>query len=416
MKTSMNLLRTTNACVGGFGRQASFWTVRPKAKAIEYPIWLVGLIGNYDDLNWALSNALIVDEAEFEALKDRTFWPMFQTIFWSNISASTILKESQKKTGDFVRDALQEALEIKDRTQAETWMAKYRRFKINNNLFANVANHACWTDPQQYLSHLAEVIFNEKNALCLEHEKHPFDLERHLPSHDSRHSKGVSKVRRTLPTRRDRDDDDGDDTEHKNLYFTLPKSDNGRVVTKGESFAYVILNEDPWPAALQFLLDNNVPKTIGSKVNLSKVSPDGVKPPQFAASLHLNDPRLIFTLMHLLQGQDFDLLRACHILQKQSYLERSVGSYGPGNSGMDELDTIVENEGQEWSEAQEKIIAGQRQAHSEIAESSPTNNAIRERRSPASQNSGDDASGSWDGELSAVAANGSDDEEEDDGL
>jgi hypothetical protein len=413
MKTSMNLLRATNACTGGFGRQASFWTVRPKAKAIEYPIWMVGLIGSYDDLNWAINNSLIIDEAEFEALKDRTFWPMFQSIFWSTIGADFILKQAEKKAGDFVRDALQEALAIKDRAQAEAWMAKYRRYKINNNLFANVANHSAWTDPQQYLSQLTDVIFNEKIDLCIEHERNPFNLDTHVPGHDSRTGKTMVK-RVARPVRR-REYDDEEPTakvdatvQGKNLYFDIPKV-NGRVLTKGEAFAYVVLNEDPWPAALQFLLDNNVPKTIGSKVNLSKVSPDGVKPPQFAASLHLNDPRTIFLLMHLLQGQDFDLLKAMQIEPRLNRLERVLRDYGPGNGRMDDLDTVVDNEGEEWTETQERVVDAMTSANSQIAEAGPANGAVRERQIRTAAT----ADTSWDGETTAVATAG-DDEEEDD--
>jgi hypothetical protein len=407
MKTSLNILRATNACTGGFARQASFWTVRPTAKAIEYPIWLIGLTGNYDDLSWAIHNSLIVDEKEFEELRNRTFWPMFQSLFWQHITADYILKAANKKKGDFVRDALQEGLKITNREQAEAWMAKYRRFKLSTTLFSNVVNHTCWRDPQQYLGHLTEAIFSEKTEPCLEHERLPFDLDSHLPGHDSRTMKTlVKRVARPM-RRRDEDDDDTEEpssrvkdavkTEGKKFYFNLPKSENGRVVTKGESFAYVVLNEDPWPVALQFMLDNKVPQVIGSKMNLSKVSPDGVKPPQFAASLHLNDPRTIFTLMHLLQAQDFDLLKAMHVEQKLGTLVRATRNYGPGSGDrMDDLDTMIDNVDGDWSDAHTRIIESQETARMVIEEAGPTGGAIRERNIRNPRDS------SWDGDENST--------------
>lgn len=417
MKTSMNILRATNACTGGFGRQASFWTVRPKAKAIEYPIWMIGLTGSYDDLGWAINNALVIDEAEFKELKDRTFWPMFQQIFWSNITADYILKQSTKKAGDFVRDSLQDALKIKNREEAEAWMAKYRRFKLSTPLFSNVANHNCWSDPQQYLSHLTHALFEEKTEACLEHERLPFDLEHHLPGHDSRNMKAKA-VKRIPATRRYRDDDDEDSPRKdaapksdKPTYFDIPKSAKGRVITKGETFAHVVLNEDPWPVALQFLLDHNVPKVIGSKVNLSKVSPDGVKPPQFAASLHLNDPRTIFTLMHLLQGQDFDLLKAIGVEAQAQTLRRALVNYGPNDDTLDSVDMIVDNESGDCDEAQRRLVNDMTVVREHMAEAGPTNGAIRERVIRTASAQSDTADDSWE-PTAAVAADG--DEEEDD--
>jgi hypothetical protein len=151
------------------------------------------------------------------------------------------------------------------------------------------------------------------------------------------------------------------------------------VVTKGEQFAYVCLNRDPWPVALQFLMDNNVPATIGSKMMLSKVSEDGKQPEEFHASLQLSDPRTIFTLMHLLQGQDFDIFKAMHVEQKLGRLERAVNR-NSRNGRMDSLDEIIDNDGGDFNEAQENIINEMRGAESNIAEQGPTGGAIRERR------------------------------------
>jgi hypothetical protein len=208
MKTSLNILRATDACVGGFGRQASFWTVRPKAKAIEYPIWMIGLTGSYDDLSWAINNSLIVDEEDFKELKARTFWPMFQYLFWQAIDANIILKASTKKAGDFQRDALQDALKIKDAEAAQAWMDKYARYKLSTPLFGQVANNACWTSPQFYLSTLTEAISAEKPDVCKEHEHFAYDLDVNLPGHDSRTMRAQRKAAPRPAARRYRDDDD----------------------------------------------------------------------------------------------------------------------------------------------------------------------------------------------------------------
>lgn len=394
MKTSLNILRATNACTGGFGRQASFWTVRPKAKAIEYPIWLVGLTGTYDDLSWAINNSLIVDDADFKELKARTMWPMFQYLFWNSVTPDAILKASQKKAGDFQRDALQDALSLKDAEGAQSWMDKYARYKLSTTLFNRVANATCWTDPQQYLSMLTEAIIAEKPDVCLEHEGMAYDLDANLPGHDSRTMKPLKKAAIRRPASRYRDDDE-DDTEGPaptrfkskaakpaeepdRAYFKMPARIGGRVVTKGEQFAYVCLNRDPWPVALQFLMDNNVPATIGSKMMLSKVSEDGKQPEQFHASINLSDPRTIFTLMHLLQGQDFDIFKALHIEQKLGRLERSLSSLS-GNNRLDMLDEIVDDKDNEWDEARRRIVEDQNSAAETIAEAGPTGGAIRER-------------------------------------
>lgn len=392
MKTSLNILRATNACTGGFGRQASFWTVRPKAKAIEYPIWLVGLTGTYDDLSWAINNSLIVDDADFKELKARTMWPMFQYLFWSVTTADTILKASTKKAGDFQRDALQDALKLKDAEGAQAWMDKYTRYKLSTSLFNRVANNNCWSDPQQYLSMLTEAIISEKPNVCLEHEGQAFDLEANLPGHDSRTMKSIKKMpaRNVRTASRYRSDDDDEEPtprvkskvkqedEPDRAYFKMPARNNGRVVTKGEQFAYVCLNRDPWPVALQFLMDNNVPATIGSKMMLSKVSQDGQEPEQFHASINLSDPRTIFTLMHLLQGQDFDIFKALHIEQKLGRLERSLNSVS-ANSRLDMLDEIVDDKDGDWGDANQRIVQDQNDAAESIAEAGPTGGAIRER-------------------------------------
>lgn len=382
MKTSLNILRATNACTGGFGRQASFWTVRPKAKAIEYPIWMIGLTGTYDDLNWAIQNSLVVDEADFKELKTRTFWPMFQYLFWNAIDEHFILKHASKKAGDFQRDALQGALKVRNVEDAQAWMDTYSRYKFCTPLFAQVANNSCWTNPQDYLSTLTHAILVDKSSLCLQHEHLPFDLNAHLPGHDSRTMKSKkSSSRSRPPAPRYRDEEDDEEPNDRNTktaetpYFDMPQRANGRIITKGEQFAYVCLNRDPWPVALQFLMDNNVPALIGSKMLLSKVSEDGKEPEQFHASLNLSDPRTIFTLMHLLQGQDFDIFKAMHIEQKLNRLVRVLRDEARDDS-MDTLDSVVDDP---QRIAQARIVEGQKQAAITIAEQGPSGGAIRER-------------------------------------
>lgn len=413
MKTSLNILRATNACTGGFGRQASFWTVRPKAKAIEYPIWMVGLTGTYDDMQWAIQNSLIVVDEDFKELKARTFWPMFQYLFWSSIDASYILKMSEKKAGDFQRDALQEALGIRNAEQAQAWMDKYSRYRLCTALFSNVANNACWTNPQDYLNTLTLAIQQEKTETCKQHEHLPFDLDKHVPGHDSRTGRAKKAVPSRTAARRYRDDDEepSQTNDVSNSYFDMPKRASGRVVTKGEQFAYVCLNRDPWPVALQFLMDNDVPKVIGSKMMLSKVSEEGKEPEQFHASLNLHDPRTIFTLLHLLQGQDFDIFKAMHVEQKMGRLERVLRNNIGGNS-MDDLDTAIDDPDGDYRDAQQNIISEMTSAEANIAEQGPTGGAIRERRINTSA-SGED---SWESEEAAnrrIRVTDADEEEDD---
>lgn len=403
MKTSLNLLRATAACVGGYGRQASFWSVRPAAKAIEYPIWMIGLIGNYEDLQWALTNSLIVDDEDFKELKARTFWPVFQYLLWTSISADYILKMSKKKVGDFQRDALQDVLAVRNAEDAQAWMDKYSRYKIANILFNRVSNHRCWNDPQSYLSLLTEAVHCTKSDLCLEHERFPFNLDSHVPGHDSRTGIATKKSA-ARPSRYRRDDDADDDyssrpkktkkeavDEKSKSYFDLPEF-TGRQPTKGETFAFVCLNRDPWPVALQFLMDKNVPQIVGSKMQLSKVSEDGKEPEKFHATLNLFDPRQIFIIMHLMQAHDFDVLRACGVEPKADRLEYILDRFGPGRS-LDDLNAVVDDVHGEWSNAPSRIIAETEDIDRQLADDSAIRGAIRERQAIATSH-GDDYDGS----------------------
>src|SRR5438093_10600878 len=66
MHTTLNILKTTDACTGGYGRMIGFFGDRKKFGDQLIPLSVVSLIGGPDDAQWALHNSAVIDEEQYK--------------------------------------------------------------------------------------------------------------------------------------------------------------------------------------------------------------------------------------------------------------------------------------------------------------------------------------------------------------
>lgn len=256
MYTTLATLKQTDACVGGYTRMLSFMTTKPKETPI--PLWMVGMIGQWDDLEWALDNSLIIDKDMFGQFYKATVLSVFKHLYWTNRRDSTSLSKNTF-VKEFMKQA--EAATTADEALAALEMARTRHF--SNDLWDSCVENPMWIRPHEYIKY---VINNMGTTVTRYHRE----------------------ARRGSMRGRD-----------EQRYFPY----NSKL-SKAMNFALLCTGgRDPYIIMVEIMMTLKLGKSKGFQMS-SMVEGDTTK---YAATLHVSDPKKIFLLYHILNGADVDI-------------------------------------------------------------------------------------------------------------
>lgn len=288
MYTSMALLKENNACVGGFTRMASFIGVKPPAKQILFPIWMVGLLGTKDDLTWAIENAMLIDRSQFNELLERTKLQVFHMKLWKfyDGQASSI---SNAAAGSTLQQVFDHAKTVNTLEEMTVFFDKWSNRSSSARIWRDVILWSGWYTPSEYLDFLVE---NLTTPISTSHKA--FLTGTKIEPGETRRTPAARKYvpsRKAAVNKRDR-------------YFPARPG-----MSSQEVFASLMIggDADPYTVALEFLNRASFLKAARVPVVLTQLNGVDDKPPVFQATFNTTDPGLIFRLIHLCQASKFDV-------------------------------------------------------------------------------------------------------------
>lgn len=150
MYTTLNMLKQVEACKPGFGRMLAFFGLGANVKEQKIPLHVVSLVGQLDDAGWAMSNGLVIDPQEFDALRRRHLVPLFMyKMYKGYIQSSSSRQKMEKKP--LVHGYFKRALELRTYEQVDAFLQETRFLSFENSLFKDVLRNDAWNDPLEFL-------------------------------------------------------------------------------------------------------------------------------------------------------------------------------------------------------------------------------------------------------------------------
>lgn len=166
MYTTINLLKATSACVPGFTRVISFFGHSPKIKDQKISLATLALLGDKDDVSWAISSSVIIDPVEYEAFYKKHAVSVFRyrchaelgSRFQPNFNSSS--KFDGKK---HLQEAALAAFEVMTIEQLTAFLEKYEWVNYDHDLWRDVIRNKCWHDPAAFMQYVFEIAATHVN-------------------------------------------------------------------------------------------------------------------------------------------------------------------------------------------------------------------------------------------------------------
>lgn len=284
MYTTLETLKFASACTGGYGRMLAFFTTRVKFKKMPIPLWMVGMVGNHSDMEWAVQHGMIVDEKTFAEFRKRTILSVLKHLFWSFAKRNWRIEKNKH-----VVDAFNDIVTCDTPEKAEALLAKWRAYHFGHQLWNNVLEADVWTSPHKYINY---VLDHQSSTASMTHRQ-------------------MCSV-----TTDDR-------------YFPYAP-----MMSAEENFARLCLNgNDPYAALVDMLTVTSLSVNRGVQINTFEEG--GEK--KFMATISITDPRRIFQLAHSLNSQDIsvlDITGVNDLINKAETLVSEVGNLTEDDQGI----------------------------------------------------------------------------------
>lgn len=253
MYTTLATLKQTEACVGGYTRMISFLTTKPKDTPL--PLWMVGMIGQWDDMEWARDNALFIDKDMFDQFRKVTLLSVFKHMYWHTRRGS-----HTRSKNPYVTDFMKAAENTVSFEGASLLLEEGRTRHFSNDMWISFVENQVWYQPHEYIKYV-------------------------MDSMDGTATHFHRTTRRGV----------------KNDHYYFPYNPK---LPKALNFALMCTNgRDPYTAMVEIMMSLNLGKKKGFQMS-SMVEGETTK---YAATLHVSDPKKIFLLYHVLNGSNVNI-------------------------------------------------------------------------------------------------------------
>lgn len=262
----------------------SFFSTAAKAKKLPIPLWAVGMIGEFADMSWALTNAFVIDPEVFADFRAHTCLSVFKHQFWHSVGSG---KSNNKNP--LLNKAVEEAKAVDSGLEVEKFLKKWSAYHFAHALWTEVIEHGVWTNAFEYITFVVE---NQASEISYSHRR-------------------VSG----LPS--------------KTHYFPYNSS-----MTQAQNFAYLCCKgNSPYPLLVSLMMQFKLGSKSGMRINSMEEGGET----KFMASVNITDPKAIFMMHHVLNAQSLNVVE----LMGVNSLAEEVSSLGVDQ--CDELDTVTEN-------------------------------------------------------------------------
>ncbi len=163
MYTTLKMIKTGEACTGGYARQLAFFGQNPKVRDQHIPIHAIGLIGGKEDISWAVNSAMIVDPEEFAALRERLIVPIWlaKTSAVLELAHNTAYRgmgtgSSNAKKYAHLIPLFDRALTLKTHEEIDTFLKEARMMNFEHAFFSDVVHAGEWTVPSIFIAYIVE--------------------------------------------------------------------------------------------------------------------------------------------------------------------------------------------------------------------------------------------------------------------
>jgi hypothetical protein len=280
MHTTLELLKQTKACVPGYTRMISFFTTDAGFKKMPIPLWAIGLIGEWDDVEWATDNALIIDPVAFEVLRQYTFLSVFKDMFWERYTDN----HDGRSKNPIINQMVEDSIKARSNEDVQSVLDKYRKYHFEDRMWTQMLENAVWYCPHEYIKFVYQ---NMGNTIHYAHRQ---------------------RYRRRR-------------VDFKDAYYY--------PYVKGESKAYNFARlccggRDPYPVMLELMAHTK----LGSKKGFQLTSIQEGGATKYAATLHFSAPRQIFHAYHLLMGGELKINEITNVNATANAIAQAVGSIG----------------------------------------------------------------------------------------
>jgi len=160
MYTTLSMLKQVEACKPGFGRMLSFFGIDRTIRDQRIPLHVVALVGNLEDANWTMSNGLIIDPAEFLALRRRHLVPMFMyRLYREYLTNADRRTRVDKKPA--IKALFDRALKLRTYEEIDSFLKEVQYSSFDQVTFKEVLRNDMWTDPLQFILALKNMTGNK---------------------------------------------------------------------------------------------------------------------------------------------------------------------------------------------------------------------------------------------------------------
>lgn len=295
MYTTLETLKNGNACTPGYGRMLSFFTTRIQFKKMPIPLWMVGLVGHYDDMEWATENAMIFDEKMFANFRERTLLSAIKCLFWNSYRDDW---DGTHQRNKLAREAHDECIRLKTSQEANEWLAKWSKYHFSHSLWHNVVENDIFHLPHKYIRYVQD------------HQK----------------ATASYKHRREIPQVKSED-----------RYFPWSEGKS-----KAENFAMLCIDGDPYAFMVQVMKETKL--SVNRGVTISEIEEGGTT--KYVATIHVTDPKRIFQMAHMVQADTLDVTEVTGVnalLEAASGHIASVNDSGHSRSTVEAMQQLMNN-------------------------------------------------------------------------
>ena len=306
MYTTLKFLKHCKACVPGYTRMVTFFSLSPKMKDVPIPLWLISLVCGVEDVGWVARNALIVDSQEMDGLKKAYLNGMLRYLYWTNYGTSRGIQYHEPKVNSLTKEAMGAMLELGlGWEKAQAYLDTYRPYNLDHWVWNEVVHQPALNLDAAFI---LELVANFKGVLGSEEER---VLE--AKEYPAIRTQRLGYKKPARPSRfgdsdedSDREDDLDKEPEEKNTYLFGKNYADRKVIPEQEMLARILsMDDNPHALAVEWMAKHSVMEK--SKVKgfmLSQASAD--EPPAYHMTFNSGDSRVIFDMFRLVTAKNAD--------------------------------------------------------------------------------------------------------------
>jgi hypothetical protein len=280
MYTTINLLKQNEACTGGFGRMLAFFGPNVKLRDQKIPLHVIALVGGWDDMCWALEEALVIDKEQYTK-----FFYKHAPAVWKHLMFRHLLVSSRQSTNGemrkkerkfpFLLQSCKRALLLETTEDILAFIEDYKYLCYDHLLQTRVVKNEVWNSPQAFIDYVLKTVFGQKypaNAFILAAKK--CEIVQQVAKPAKKPARGAARRSRDWDEEADDTEEEDDDMSDISIPFLATLSDK---FSKEERIAH-LLHDSPYDFMNEMTykmpkVAKIVTKPEGRTLNLSVDSP-----------------------------------------------------------------------------------------------------------------------------------------------